>query len=103
MEIAGSIGLKNISFRHCRAEEEQDKFDFIVSRAVMPLENLVRIARKNIAKKQQNAMPNGLICLKGGELEKETTPVKHHTQITPLTEYFTEEYFNTKKVVYVSL
>ncbi len=103
MEIAGSIGLKNISFRHCRAEEEQDKFDFIVSRAVMPLENLVRIARKNIAKKQQNAMPNGLICLKGGELEKEITPVKHHTQITPLTEYFTEEYFNTKKVVYVSL
>ena len=65
-EIANSIGLKNVTFRHARAEEEKGKFDFVVSRAVMPLTDLLKIIRKNISSKQQNALPNGLICLKGG-------------------------------------
>ena len=69
-EIAQAIGLENVSFRHCRAEEEKQMFDFVVSRAVMPLTDLLKIIRKNIAKEQHNAIPNGLICLKGGELEK---------------------------------
>ena len=73
-EIAGSIGLKNVTTRHARAEEEKQLFDFVVSRAVMPLTDLLKIIRKNISPKQQNALPNGLICLKGGELEKETMP-----------------------------
>lgn len=64
-EIANSIGLKNATFRHARAEEEKGKFDFVVSRAVMPLTDLLKIIRKNISPKQQNALPNGLICLKG--------------------------------------
>lgn len=100
-EIAQAIELKNVTFRHCRAEEEKQMFDFVVSRAVMPLTDLLKIIRKNIAKEQHNAIPNGLICLKGGELEKETMPVKHKTILYDLKDEFTEEFFETKKVVYV--
>ena len=67
----------------------------------MPLTDLLKIIRKNIAKEQHNAIPNGLICLKGGELEKETMPVKHKTILHDLKDEFTEEFFETKKVVYV--
>lgn len=102
-EVANALNLQNVTFRHCRAEEEKEKFDFVVSRAVMPLTDLIKIIRKNIAGKQQNAIPNGLICLKGGELEKETMPFKHQTMMTSLSDYFREEFFETKKVVYVSL
>ena len=69
----------------------------------MPLAELVKIIRKNISKEQINALPNGIICLKGGELEKETLPLKKQTQIYPLTDYFEEPYFKTKKVVYTQL
>ncbi len=102
-EVAQAIGLKNVTFRHARAQEEKQLFDFVVSRAVMPLEDLVTIIRKNIDKKQINALPNGLICLKGGELEKEALPVKNRTTIYDLHKEFKEEFFETKKVVYVSL
>jgi 16S rRNA (guanine527-N7)-methyltransferase len=102
-EIANAIGLKNVTFRHCRAEEEKAKFDFVVSRAVMPLADLLKICRKNIAKEQKNALPNGLICLKGGELEREMSAVKGVIEVTELSDYFTEEYFTTKKVVYVPI
>lgn len=102
-EVANAIGLKNVTFRHARAEEEKQLFDFVVSRAVMPLTDLVKIIKKNIAPKQQNALPNGLICLKGGELQNETLPFKHKTVIHSLSEYFNEEFFETKKVVYVSI
>ena len=102
-EIANAIGLKNVSFRHCRAEEEKQLFDYVVSRAVMPLTDLLKIIRKNISANQQNALPNGLICLKGGELEKETMPVRHQTDIFDLKDVFEEEFFETKKVVYVSI
>lgn len=101
--IAAAVGLKNVTTRHCRAEEEKQRFDFVVSRAVMPLTDLLKIIRKNISKEQRNALPNGLICLKGGELEKEVFPVKHQTLIHDLKEDFTEEFFETKKVVYVTI
>ena len=100
-EVANAIGLKNVTFRHARAEEEKGKFDFVVSRAVMPLTDLLKIIRKNISSKQQNALPNGLICLKGGELGNETMPVKNKTTLWDLKEFFEEEFFETKKVVYV--
>ncbi|MBP5381174.1 MAG: 16S rRNA (guanine(527)-N(7))-methyltransferase RsmG [Bacteroidaceae bacterium] len=102
-EVAKALGLTNVSTRWCRAEEEKGKFDFVVSRAVMPLADLVKICRKNIAKEQHNALPNGLICLKGGELASETYPMKNSVDITPLSDYFSEEYFKTKKVVYLPL
>ena len=78
-------------------------FDFVVSRAVMPLADLIKIIKKNISSKQQNALPNGLICLKGGELEHETMPFKHKTVIHSLSDNFEEEFFKTKKVVYVPI
>ena len=102
-EVATSIGLLNVTFCHERAEEEKQKFDFVVSRAVMPLTDLLKIVRKNIASKQQNALPNGLICLKGGELSNETMPVKNMVEMWDLKDYFEEEFFETKKVVYVGI
>lgn len=101
-EVAGSIGLKNVSFRHARAEEEKQKFDFVVSRAVMPLCDLLKIIHKNISAQQQNSLPNGLICLKGGELEHEIMPVKNKTTFWDLKDFFEEEFFLTKKVVHAS-
>jgi 16S rRNA (guanine527-N7)-methyltransferase len=102
-EVASAIGLKNVTFRHARAEEEKQTFDFVVSRAVMPLADLIKIIKKNISVKQQNALPNGLICLKGGELEHEAMPFKHKTVMHNLSDEFEEEFFKTKKVVYVSV
>ena len=102
-EVANAIGLKNVTFRHARAEEEKQLFDFVVSRAVMPLADLVKIIKKNISPRQQNVLPNGLICLKGGELEHEAMPFKHRTTLHSLNEDFKEEFFQTKKVVYVTV
>lgn len=102
-EVANSIGLKNVTFCHERAEDEKQKFDFVVSRAVMPLMDLLKIIRKNISPKQQNSLPNGLICLKGGELERETMPVKNKVTMWDLKDYYEEEFFQTKKVVYVAI
>lgn len=102
-EVANAIGLKNVTFRHARAEEEKQLFDFVVSRAVMPLADLVKIIKKNISPRQQNVLPNGLICLKGGELEHEAMPFKHKTTLHSLSEDFKEEFFQTKKVVYVTV
>lgn len=102
-EVATAVGLKNVTFRHARAEEEKQIFDFVVSRAVMPLADLIKIIKKNISTKQQNILPNGLICLKGGELEHETMPFKNKTMLHNLSDFFEEEFFLTKKVVYVPL
>jgi 16S rRNA (guanine527-N7)-methyltransferase len=102
-EVADAIGLKNISFSHARAQEEKGLFHFVVSRAVMPLTDLLSIIQKNITREQRNSIPNGLICLKGGELEKEMMPVKHKTIVHSLSEDFEEEFFKTKKVVYVTI
>ncbi|MGM9759425.1 MAG: 16S rRNA (guanine(527)-N(7))-methyltransferase RsmG [Parabacteroides sp.] len=101
--VAESIGLKNVSFFHGRGEEVKEKFDFVVSRAVMPLADLVKIVKKNIRKEQINALPNGLICLKGGELQHEILPFRNQAVTIELKDYFQEEYFETKKVVYVPL
>ncbi|MDR1089896.1 MAG: 16S rRNA (guanine(527)-N(7))-methyltransferase RsmG [Prevotella sp.] len=100
-EVSDAVGLKNIQFRHCRAEEEKGKFDFVVSRAVMPLPDLVKIVKKNISKEQHNALPNGIICLKGGNLDSEMAPFKKLAEADDLSMYFEEEYFKTKKIIYV--
>ncbi len=102
-EVAEAIGLKNVTTRHCRAEEEEQTFDFIVSRAVMPLADLMKVVRKNIKKEQKNSFPNGIFCLKGGELDREIQPFRHKAEIIDLSTYFKEEYFETKKVVYVTV
>jgi 16S rRNA (guanine527-N7)-methyltransferase len=102
-EVSNAIGLKNIVFKHERVQEEKAKFDFVVSRAVMPLDDLVKLVKKNIAPKSQNAIPNGLICLKGGELQHEILPYKNIADTYEVSDYFSQEFFKTKKVVYVPL
>jgi 16S rRNA (guanine527-N7)-methyltransferase len=102
-EVANALSLQNVTTQWCRAEEIKDKYHFVVSRAVMPLADLVKIIKKNISTEQINALPNGIICLKGGELEKETLPLKNQTEIYPLTDYFEEMFFETKKIVYTQL
>lgn len=102
-EVSNAIGLTNIGFKHTRAEEEKEKFDFVVSRAVMPLGDLIRIIRKNISHVQNNPLPNGLICLKGGELEREVQPFRKYAEVDDMKSFFEEEFFETKKIVYVPL
>ncbi len=102
-EVAKSIGLKNITLKHLRVQDEKGKYDFVVSRAVMPLDDLVKLIQKNISKKQHNALPNGLICLKGGELQHEIQSYKNIAELYEVSNFFDEEYFKTKKAVYVPL
>ncbi len=100
-EIAKAIGLENVEVKHSRAEDEKRKFDFIVSRAVMLLPELVKITNKNISREQNNSIPNGVICLKGGDLTSETKSFKNIVDIVSLSEYFSEPFFQTKKLVYL--
>ncbi len=102
-EVSKAIDLQNVTTQWCRAEEVKQQFHFVVSRAVMPLPDLVKIIRKRISREQKNALPNGLICLKGGELEQEARPFGKSAQITSLNEYFEEAFFETKKLVYIPL
>jgi 16S rRNA (guanine527-N7)-methyltransferase len=102
-EVRNALGLTNVTTDWTRGENIKEKYDFVVSRAVMPLTDLVKLIRKNVSRTSNNAMPNGLICLKGGELEHEVMPMKSQTLITDLSDYFEEEFFQTKKVVYVAL
>lgn len=100
-EVANAIGLKNVTFCHERVEDEKQLFNFVVSRGVMPLVDLERLIHKNISRQQLNALPNGLICLKGGEIEHEIQPFKNKVMIQELSQDFEEEFFQTKKVVYL--
>ena len=102
-EVAQAIGLKNCEPTHLRGEEEKGKYDFVVSRAVMPLPDLVKIAKKNIAKEQRNALPNGVICLKGGNLESELQPYRKIVETAELSQWFSEEWFKEKYVIYLPL
>lgn len=102
-EVANAIGLKNVRFSHARAEEIKDQYDFVVTRAVMPMVDLVKVARKNIQKEQHNALPNGIIALKGGELDGEIASMRNIATVWELSDFFEEEYFQTKKVVHVSI
>ena len=102
-EVSNAIGLSNIELKHCRAQDEKRKFDFVISRAVMPLGDLVKIIKKNISDKQKNPLPNGLICLKGGELQNEVSSHQKYTEIEDLNTFFEEDFFDTKKLVYLPL
>lgn len=102
-DIATQIGLTNVTFQHGDVAEVKEKFDFVVSRAVMQLDSLIPLIRKNIKKDCINSIPNGLICLKGGELEGEIGKVKMPSITTNISDYFSEEFFKTKKVVYIQI
>ena len=100
-EVAQALGLTNVICKQERAEQEKQKFDFVVSRAVMPLPDLVKLVRKNISNKHRNAMPNGIIVLKGGDLKAEIAPFIKTAEITPCSEWFKNSWFETKYVIYL--
>lgn len=102
-EVAKSIGLTNCFPEHSRGEEEKNKYDFIVSRAVMPLPDLEKLMRKNISKTNKNAIPNGIICLKGGNLQDELRFYKKIANVTDITDLFEEEWFKSKYIVYLPI
>lgn len=101
--VADAIGLKNVNAVQLRGEDEKDKYDFVVSRAVMQLPDLVKIVRKNISTKQHNALPNGLICLKGGNIAEEAKAFKNIVETTEISLWFDENWFKEKYLVYLPL
>lgn len=100
-EVAAAIGLKNCQPEHLRGEDEKEKFDFVVSRAVMPLPDLLNIVRKNISKTHRNALANGIICLKGGNLQEEIRLFRNIVEINAISDWFLEEWFKEKYVLYL--
>ena len=102
-EVACSLGLKNIEAEQISGEEENGKYDFVVSRAVMPLPDLMKIIKKNISDKQRNAIANGLLCLKGGNIDSEIHNYRHISQITDISKIFRGEWFKNKYVIYIPI
>lgn len=102
-EVAKAIGLENCVAEQLRGENETGKYDFVVSRAVMPLPELVNLVKKNVASPQHNSLPNGLLCLKGGNITNEIKPYKKIADITDLGNIFEEEWFKRKFMVYIPL
>lgn len=101
--IAEAIGLTNLTFQHGDIGECRQKYDYVVSRAVMRLDELLPLIKKNVGGKQRNGVPNGLICLKGGDISDELRAARADELVDELRNYFDEEYFATKKLVYVAM
>ena len=102
-EVAKAIGLENCDAEQLRGEDETGKYDFVVSRAVMQLPDLARLVKKNISKTQHNSLPNGLICLKGGNVDEEIKPFKNIVDVTEISNMFDEEWFKQKYLIYLGL
>ena len=100
-QIIHAIGITNCQAVQQRAEDERGKYDFVVSRATMTLPLLYRMARKNISRQQHNALPNGIICLKGGDIEAEIQPFRHIAEATPISDFFDEPWFQQKYILYL--
>ncbi len=102
-DVANQAGLSNVTIQHGDIREVKGAFDFVVSRAVMPLPDIVPLVRRLITKEQHNAVPNGLICLKGGDLHDEIRTYAKQVLVEDVSTYFTEPFFETKRLVYLPL
>jgi len=100
-EVANAIGLKNVRAVHERAEKINGQFDFIVSRAVTAMPDFLKWTKNKFLKGNKNEFPNGILYLKGGDLTEEMAPVKHTYKFYDIKDFYTEDFFETKKVVYV--
>ncbi|HWW41103.1 16S rRNA (guanine(527)-N(7))-methyltransferase RsmG [Pedobacter sp.] len=100
-EVASALGLKNVKASHLRAEQITDQYDFVVSRAVTRLIDFYPWVKGKFKKDSKNAIPNGILYLKGGELQEEIKESKLKAELYPLAEYFEEDFFETKYVVYI--
>lgn len=101
--IARAIGLTNVTFQHGDIGECRQRYDFVVSRAVMRLDELVPLIRKNVAKNGRNNYQNGLICLKGGDLDDEVKGINYSVIDYSIMEFFNEPFFETKKIIYIPM
>lgn len=102
-EVASELGLKNITTQHGDIGECHKKFDYVVSRAVMRLDALVPLVRRNVSSDNRNSLHNGLICLKGGELDPEISATKLNVEIFPLNEFVSDSFFENKYLIYVPM
>jgi 16S rRNA (guanine527-N7)-methyltransferase len=102
-EISSSLGLQNIQATHTRAEDVNEKYDFVVSRAVTRLKPFYAWVKNKFNKVSNNEIKNGILYLKGGDLQDELKEAKLRYKISDISEYFEEEFFQTKKVVYVPM
>lgn len=101
--VANSIGLNNVSFQHGDVGECRQKFDYVVSRAVMSLGQLIPLVKKNISKTSKNRYQNGLVCLKGDNFDEEIEKIKEPVIDYPVREFINLPFFETKKIIYVPL
>lgn len=102
-DIAMQSGLTNVTFQHGDVKEVKGAFDFVVSRAVMPLGDMVPLVRRLISRHQKNSLPNGLLCLKGGDVGAEVAPWRKEVIVDDLSLYFKEPFFETKKIIYLPI
>lgn len=102
-EVAAALGLKNVKGIHTRAEALNQKFDFVISRAVTAFPKFVGFTRNLVSRKQKNYIPNGIIYLKGGDFMDEIKQFKRNIEIFDIPDFFEEPFFETKKVVYLPL
>ncbi len=102
-EVAAELGLENVDAYHERAEITKGKFDFVLTRAVAELKQLMAWSNGKMNAENKNAIPNGLICLKGGDLKEELKAAGRSAQVFELSDYFKEEFFETKKLIYVPM
>lgn len=100
-EVATAIGLKNVEADHIRAEQLDERFDFVVSRAVTRLVDFYPWVRNKFLKKDKNAIPNGILYLKGGDLREEIREARLRAEVHALSAYFAEDFFDTKHLVYI--
>lgn len=102
-EVSSALGLKNVRAEQKRAEEVKEKFEFVISRAVTESSVFYRWVQNKISKKQFNSLPNGILFLKGGDLTEEFLEFKKRVVFYDLKDFFTEDFFETKKVVYLPM
>lgn len=102
-EVASALGLKNIKAEHTRVQQVKDKFDFIISRAVTAFPKFVNMVRKNSKQKDKNSLANGILYIKGGDFKEEIAGYGDKIMLFECTDFFSEEFFETKKVVHLEL
>lgn len=102
-EIRKTLGLTNCTTEQSRMEDVKGKYHFVVSRAAMPMPDLVKLVRKNIGREAINSLPNGILTLKGGDLQAELAPYRKDVTVYQLSDWFEEEFFETKQLVYLPL
>jgi len=100
-EIASALQLNNVTAEQARVEDLHEKFDFAVSRAVAPLDEMIKWLKPLIAKEQRNSVPNGMFFLKGGDLTEEISKTGKRIKVYEMNDFFKEEFFIEKKILYL--